>query len=86
MYTRFLTPILQLLFRISFDAGLESSFVISWGLGILLLEIYIQAYLTQPASKKQSTPAVDNVVADVDGKKVTWSPSLCESICSNFTV
>jgi hypothetical protein len=40
-------------------------------LNIGLLEIYIQAYLRQPASKKQATPAVGNVVADVNGKKVT---------------
>jgi hypothetical protein len=29
--------------------------------------------LMQPASKKQARPAVGNVVADVNGKKVTWS-------------
>jgi hypothetical protein len=71
MYTRFLPPLLQPLLKISFDTALEYSFVMSWALNIGLLEIYIQTYLMQPASKKQATPAVGNVVADVNGKKVT---------------
>jgi hypothetical protein len=71
MYTRILPVLLQPLLKISFDAAFEASFVVSWGLNIGLLEIYIQAYLMQPASKKQATPAVGNVVADVNGKKVT---------------
>lgn len=71
MYTRFLPPLLELLFKISFDVALEAAFILSWGLNIGLLEIYIQAYLMQPASKKRATPAAGNVVADVNGKKVT---------------
>jgi len=71
MYTRFLPPLLQPLLKISFDTALEYSFVMSWALNIGLLEIYIQTYLMQPASKKQARPAVGNVVADVNGKKVT---------------
>lgn len=70
MYSRFFPPLLQLLLKLSFDAAMELSLTVSWVVHIVLVEIYIQVYL-QPASKKQSTPAVGNVVAEVNGKKVT---------------
>jgi ATP/ADP translocase len=60
VYTRFLTPLIILMsfFKVDkMDIALECSFLIVWVVNPLLLEIYIQMYLTD-ATKKRATKSI----------------------------
>lgn len=63
-YTRFLTPVISLMFFCKLDIALECSFFIVWVVNPLLLEIYIQMYLTD-ATKKRATKSIPQQEAKI---------------------
>jgi hypothetical protein len=64
VYTRFLTPLIVLIFSCKFDTALECSFFIVWVVNPLLLEIYIQMYLMD-ATKKRATKSIPQQEAKI---------------------
>ncbi|CAK9210704.1 unnamed protein product [Sphagnum jensenii] len=63
-YTRFITPLIALIFSCKIDIALECSFFIVWVVNPLLLEIYIQMYLTD-ATKKRVTKSIPQQEAKI---------------------
>jgi uncharacterized membrane protein len=64
VYTRFLPPLISLMFFCKLDIALECSFLIVWVVNLLLLEIYIQMYLTD-ATKKRVTKSIPQQEAKI---------------------
>ncbi|KAH8936163.1 hypothetical protein BDL97_17G069800 [Sphagnum fallax] len=64
VYTRFLPGWISLMFSCKLDIALECSFFIVWGVNLLLLEIYIQMYLTD-ATKKRATKSIPQQEAKI---------------------
>jgi hypothetical protein len=64
VYTRFITPVISLMFLCKVDIALEWSFFIVWVVNLLLLEIYIQMYLTD-ATKKRVTKSIPQQEAKI---------------------
>ncbi|CAM6038407.1 unnamed protein product [Sphagnum compactum] len=64
VYTRFITPLISLMFLCKVDIALECSFFIVWVVNPLLLEIYIQMYLTD-ATKKRATKSIPQQEAKI---------------------
>ncbi len=52
------------MFSCKLDIALECSFFIVWGVNLLLLEIYIQMYLTD-ATKKRATKSIPQQEAKI---------------------
>ncbi|CAK9265253.1 unnamed protein product [Sphagnum jensenii] len=64
VYTRFLRGWISLMFSCKLDIALECSFFIVWVVNLLLLEIYIQMYLTD-ATKKRATKSIPQQEAKI---------------------
>jgi hypothetical protein len=64
VYTRFLSPLIILMFSCKVDIALECSFFIVWVVNPLLLEIYIQMYLMD-ATKKRATKSIPQQQAKI---------------------
>ncbi|CAK9209520.1 unnamed protein product [Sphagnum troendelagicum] len=65
VYTRFLPGLISLMFFCTMDTALECSFFIVWVVNPLLLEIYIQMYLTD-ATKKRATKSIPQQEAKIE--------------------
>jgi uncharacterized membrane protein len=64
LYTRSLLRLMILMFSCKVDTALECSFFIAWIVNPLLLEIYIQMYLTD-ATKKRATKSIPQQEAKI---------------------
>jgi nitrate/nitrite transporter NarK len=64
VYTRFLPPLIIPMFSCKLDVALECSFLIVWVVNLLLVEIYIQMYLTD-ATKKRATKSIPHQEAKI---------------------
>ncbi|KAH8936165.1 hypothetical protein BDL97_17G070000 [Sphagnum fallax] len=64
VYTRFLPGLISLMFFCTMDTALECSFFIVWVVNPLLLEMYIQMYLTD-ATKKRATKSIPQQEAKI---------------------